>query len=323
MELSAFLVMAFGAYATLLTRNRRGVLSCFAVYVIYSIIIRSAPPTSDMVVYYEAAASLPSWRFYYLREPVVWFGSAFLYGFTQHIAVTFVIIDIVAGLLVLWAMQKIDDGDGRMFALAPTIFSSYIFVLGQQNIFRQHIALVLVLCSLALRSKSVIASFAVFIGAFLTHNVTAVLGGLWLDSGHRSGIRKGPLLSAAAVGMLVIAGPLIGKSATDTGIDTRHLYFAISAALAVLLLYANVGFLGIFDWRSAALTNFVAFAPAILVLSASQFERSAMLFYLLIIIGFYRNASALRVSETTVAHLAYFLLVVPVFLFDSVLGKLL
>lgn len=323
MELATYVLMAVGAYAALLTRQRGAVFSCFAVYVIYSIITRTAPPTSDMAVYYDAASRLPSWRFYYLREPVVWFGSSFLYGLTQNTAVTFIVFDILAGLLVLWAMHKVDGGDGRMFALAPTVFSSFIFVLGQQNIFRQHIALVFVLCSLALRSKSVIASFAVFLSSFLTHNVTAVLGGYWLDGGKRDRGRKGPLFSAAAVVMLVIAGPLIGKSAADTGIDARYIYLATSVALATFLLYANMGALRIFDWRTAALSNFVMFTPAILVLSSSQFERAAMLFYFLIILDIYKHASTLRVSQTTVAHLAYLLLVVPVFFFDSVLSKLL
>ena len=276
-----------------------------------------------MAVYYEAAESLPSWRLYFLREPIVWFGSSLLYGMTKNATVAFAIIDVVAGLMVLWAMQEMDDGDGRMFAFAPTVLSSYIFVLGQQNIFRQHIALVFVLCALALRSKSVIASFAVLVGSFLTHNVTAVLGGYWLDSRQSQRPRKGLVLSAATVGMLVIAGPFIGKSATDTGIDTRVLYIGFSVALAVLVLYANLGLLKKFDYRTAALTNFVAFSPAVFVLSASQFERAAMLFYLLMIIEIYRNASALRVSERTVAHLAYFVLVVPVFVFNSVLTKLL
>ena len=315
--------MAAGAYVVLLTKSRAGVLGCFVVYVIYSIITRTAPPTADMAVYYDAATTLPSWQFYYLREPVVWFGSALLYRLTQDVALTFVIFDVLAGFLVLWTMQEIDDGDGRVFALAPTLLSSYVYVLGQQNVFRQHIALVLVLCSVGLRSKSVIASFAVLMGSFFSHNVTAILGGYWLDSGKKRRIRKGPWISAAGAIILVFAAPLIGKSAATTGIESRYLYLATGAALAAFLLYANVGMLRVFDWRTAALSNFFAFSPAILVLSSSQFERAAMLFYVLMIIDVYRHSSSLRINEMTMAHLAYFLLVVPVFVFESAISKLL
>ena len=322
MELVVYILLALGAYIALITRSRTIVHGCLIVYVLYSTIARSAPVTSDVLVYFNAATEWPSWNLYNLREPILWFGSSLLYTITGSVVAAFVIIDIVAGILVLWAMNLLDDGDRRMYALAPTILSSYVFVLGQQNVVRQHIALVIFLCALGIRSRSTIGSFIIFVLSLLAHNVTAILFGYWLDIGRDKRRRYGPVVSMISVVALYFAWPFIGKSSSATGLHTGHFYVMIAVVLAVMLLYANYGRLSCFDHRTIAILNFLAFFPAIFVLASAQFERVAMLFFTLMLIELYRYAGSLRIRRTDVAHLAYSAVVVPVFLFPSVLSKL-
>ena len=59
MELTAYVLMAFGAYVALISRRRRVLYGWFLLYVGYSVIVRIMPPTVDMVVYSEAMAAWP------------------------------------------------------------------------------------------------------------------------------------------------------------------------------------------------------------------------------------------------------------------------
>ena len=143
MELTVYVLMAFGAYVALISRRRGVLYGWFLLYVGYSVIVRIMPPTVDMVVYSEAMAAWPPpFTFYTLREPVVWIGVPFLHYLLNNRIATFLIVDVLTGLIVYRAMHDLDDGDGRMFAMAPAIMTSYVFLLGQQNVWRQHVAFI-------------------------------------------------------------------------------------------------------------------------------------------------------------------------------------
>ena len=59
MELAAYAVMAAGAYVALITKERIVLYGWFALYVLYSLIVRLAPPIIDMEVYARALTLWP------------------------------------------------------------------------------------------------------------------------------------------------------------------------------------------------------------------------------------------------------------------------
>ena len=323
MELIAYGTMAAGAYIALLTRERTVVYGWFILFVVYSLVARLSPEiTWDMQVYYSAAETWPpALTLYKLREPVVWFGSSFLYYVTGNHVVTFLTFDILSGMIVIHAMNAVDDGDNRMLAFAPTIISSYVFLLGQQNVYRQHVAFVILLWALAARSRDQRGAIGMFVLSALAHNATAIMFGYWLDVGSRARRRSGPLITILGVVLLAILFPILRKSTSATGLTTDYLYVALAATVGLLMIVANVGRLS--STRSAALLNFVAFVPAIGILGSAQFERVAMMFLALLLIDLYRYHRSMRLEGTLVAHLAFAILVVPVFVFPSALTMLL
>lgn len=322
-ELAAFLILACASYVALRTRAHMAVITCFFVYVVYSIIVRSAPPEADMVVYYETAVSAPSWKFYYFREPILWYGSNILYRLTGDVVTAFVVIDIIVGVLVLWAMHSLDCGDGRMYALAPTILSSFVFLLGQQNILRQHLALVLLLCAIGLRSRSVVGGALLMLFSGLSHNVSTVLSGYWIDCSDEKGRRLGRVLTMGATIGIFVLWSVVRRAAADTGMDTRHLYLAVFLLLAGMITYARLGRLEVYDHRSSAIVNFFIISPTLFVLSSAQFERIAMIYYLLALIEVYRYADAIGIRRVEIMNMVYVALVVPIFVFPNALAKLL
>ena len=325
MELVAYIIVAVGAYLALFTRERAVVYGWFVLFLVYSLIARLSPEiTGDMRGYYYAAETWPPPLILYtLREPIVWFGSSFLYYLTENHVATFLIIDALSGMVVIHAMKGLDDGDNRMVALAPTIISSYVFVLGQQNVLRQHVAFVILLWALAARWRNQRGAIGLFVLSVLAHNATAVLFGYWLDLGSGRRRRYGPLITVSGVILLNVLWPFLRKSSSYTGLDTAYLYIVLALALGLLLVYTDTGRLQRFGFRSPALLNFVGFAPAVGFLASDQFERVAMIFLIFIVIDLYRSHRSLRLGGMEVAHLACAILVLPVFLFSSVLSKLL
>lgn len=322
MELAAYAVMAAGAYVALITKERIVLYGWFALYVLYSLIVRLAPPIIDMEVYARALTLWPPpLSFYTLREPVVWLGGPVLHRLLNDQVATFLVVDVLTGLIVFRSMKTLDDGSGRMLSLAPTVIASYVFLLGQHNVWRQHVAFVLVLWAIASRSRKQRRALVLFILACLAHNAAAVLAGYWFDAGRGDRRRYGPLLTLAGVISIAILFPWLRKSSVDTALNTEALYFLVAGSLALLLLYANAGSFPA-AW-SPALLNFLAFTPAVLVLASAPFERIAMMFLVLILIEVYRHHAPLRVGVAEAKHGVYTLLVPPAVAFSSSLRFLL
>ena len=309
MELIAYITMACGAYICLVVKQRAVLYGWFAVFVAYSLIVRSSPPTLDMVAY---SISITTWppplTPYTLREPLIWLGAPLLHKVIGSQVLTFLIIDILSGIIVIRALDGLDVGNGRIRSLAPVIIVSYVFLMGQQNAWRQQVALVIFLWSCSARLHSVSRGLPLLVLSFLAHNSTALLVGYWFDGGRTGARRYGPLITLIGVFVIALQIPYLDKSSSTTGLNTEYLYIAVTVVLGLILLYATTGRLP--DRTTDALLNFVAFCPAIAVLGSTQFERMGMMFLVLILLDMYRHQRSLRLGEAEVANLVYAILVV-------------
>ena len=313
MELAAYAVMAAGAYVALITRERIVLYAWFAAYVLYSLVVRLMPPIVDMEVYARAVTAWPPpLSFYTLREPVVWIGGPVLHRLLNDRVATFLVVDVLTGLAVFRAMKALDDGSGRMLSLAPTVIASYVFLLGQHNVWRQHVAFVLLLWAIASRSRKERRALVLFVLACLAHNSTVMFAGYWFDAGRGDRRRYGPLITLAGVIGIAILFAWLESWLIWSGRTARNtapLYFLVAGALALILLYANGGAFP--AARSPALLNFLAFTPAVLFLASGPIERIAMTFLVLILIEVYRHHASLRLGIAEVKHGVYALLVPP------------
>ena len=293
------------------------------LFVIYSLVARISPnATGDMRWYYNVAESgIPPLTLYWMREPIVWLGSVFLYQLTGNRLATFLIIDIAAGLLVIRAMKMLDDGDNRMLSFAPTIISSYVLLLGQQNILRQHVAFAIFLLASAARKRNDRTAIGLLVLSVLAHNATALLAGYWLDQGCEGRRHYGPFVTVLGVVLMWIMFPVLGKSYSATGLNTEYLYVALVTGLVLLLIYATRG-RGSFT-HLAGVLNFIAYMPAVVILGSAQFERVAMMFLVVVLMDVYRYHGPLQLREAEAAALGYTLLVIPVFLFPNAFVMLL
>ena len=323
MELIAYSAMAVGAAIALGTKKPAIIYGWLGLFVIYAVAARLAPElTGDMRRYYEAASRWPGASLYTLREPVLWYGSAGLYALIGSKFLVFLAIDLMNAILVFYSLKRLDGGDFRTLALGPTILSSYVVVLGQQNGYRQYTSFVVFLCSIAVMCRSRTISATLFALSFATHNVSAIFFGYWVGSSGNRTLRIGPVITLAGVVLLGLLWPYLRKSASYTGLDTSYWYVLLVAGIVSVMIFVRNGRFPSYGGLNA-IYNFLAFAPAIAVLASDQFERISMYFLILIIIDLNRNSRALRVRLGLIQLVSYSILVPPVFFFVNVYSKLL
>ena len=184
-----------------------------------------------------------------------------------------------------------------MVALARIVISSYVFILGQQNVLRQHVAFVLLLWALAARWRGQRGAIVLFFLSVLAHNATSVLFGYWIDAGTSAKRRYGPLITVTGVILLQYLWPFLSKSSSQTGLDTAYLYLIIALGIGLLLVYANLARVRQLAAYSGSIVNFIAFAPAIGFLASDQFERIAMIFLVLILIDLLPVSGSVETRE--------------------------
>ena len=324
MELVLYTTMAAGACVALILKRPAIVYGWIGIFVLYSLAARLSPQiTGDMGRYYEAARTWPSPSLYTLREPVLWYAASLLHWLLRSEIAAFLTIDFLNAFIVFRAMKLLDADDHRMVALVPTILSSYIVVLGQQNGYRQYTSFAIFLMSIATGNRNTRLSFALFVISFFTHNVTAIFFGYWLDSTRREGTRYGPSITVMGVLLLQSFWPILRKSSSFTGLDTSYWYIALVASILVGLLYARNGRFKPNADEAIGPYNFLAFTPAIWVLASDQFERVSMYFLVLVIVGIQRYRDRIAIRGGMIDAVSYAILVPPVFMFVNVYSKLL
>ena len=317
LEFAAYIVVACGAYLAFACKDRKVVYAWSALYVAYLLIARASEPAIDMPSYYEIAARWPpETSVYYLREALFWFTTAFLNRVIGNAMFTFFILDVLSMIIVFRSARIIDGERQNIFFFIPIVLSSYIFLLGQQNGFRQYMAFVVFLWVFAKRFRRSPSAIWLFLLTAWIHNAVFALVGCLIDAGRsREKYPVGPYITISSVILLYLFWPLLGKSSGAAGLDTSGLYIVVLASILSLATYAANGRMTVI--RSPSLLNFVTFLPSILFLSALNFERLAGMFLILVLLELYQYRAEVPLDRLVVGSFAYAVLVLPVVFFQS------
>ena len=145
-----------------------------SLYILLSIIIRInlSEKSGDIYSYSLAMEDgkfliTPS-NFYYLKEPIVWYGQRILYAIVQSSKLVFFISDLLIGIVLFSAL--------KIFKLPQYIYFSILlffpFITGMQNIYRQFYSSIFFLYTLAniWEGKAIFKIYGSFLLSFLSHN---------------------------------------------------------------------------------------------------------------------------------------------------------
>lgn len=197
------------------------------------ILIVRLNPQSD-ILNYNSAMSSSSLSYYYLREPVSWLSMRLIYLITKSSYWTFVIIDLILFYVLFKSLRKFQIPSYGYFS----ILSFFPFILGFQNVYRQFIAVILMLYVVSLIFSGSQKRWFFWILALGAHNVAGVFGFVNLFNLRNRFAKPFYFLSLVGVPFVFVIASS-SKSSAETGADLSLIYVALQVFFLVLIIYAS------------------------------------------------------------------------------------
>jgi hypothetical protein len=292
----------------------------FANLICFSIVVRSIGFDADMGNYAQYL-SYKSFSIYYIKEPVYWIGSRFIFEWTDSAFFVFVFYDVIFYIALLYTSTKLKLP--KYFPYLVILF--FPTVLGMQNVFRQFIAsgFLFVLLALIFSQKEHTFKSKVFILliASLSHNSALLFAPIIFIKKSNSKVSLLFIITAIFIFMLlpVAAGT---KSDSNTGDVPPFLYLVIYTCMLLTylgvmkfnfkkfpLIYNQYFYMLIYFWFLILLSIFT--------LGGAQSKRLGMLSLLLSLIPLV-SLIELRFRPKLLARLLFiFVLVLPTLVFHN------
>jgi hypothetical protein len=230
---------------------------------------------------YADAMSFSGFSIYFLKEPVVWLGQRYLFYLTESTYTTFIVYDMLGGILLFTAFRRMSVPQYAYFA----VLLFFPFVLGMQNVYRQWFSSLFFLSafSLVLVSSSQVKRFLAFSLSVLSHNVAAVFLPIFFTMRSRFSERLFWFLSFLVAFFGIYYGAST-KSSADTGANMTAAYLLLLFAILLLFVMMDRGLVrgfAIGQYR-VLLTLMGVGVFAALVLAGAGSER-VMMFALMIL----------------------------------------
>jgi hypothetical protein len=233
--ISFLLAFSFALILSFLKLNNKTYyLTCFIVLLSFSLVVRLSGFDADMGNY-EMYLKIKTLSIYYLKEPIYWLGSRYLFELTDSAFFVFIFYDCLFIILLLLSCYKLNLP--RYFPFAFFLF--FPTVLGMQNVFRQYIAsgFLLLLLSMVFTDVKYRYRFLVLLLATLTHNVSLLFTPLVFINQKRKNINL--LFLASCFGIFLLLPIAAGsKSDSDTGDLPPYLYLIVY--ILVITVYLSV-----------------------------------------------------------------------------------
>lgn len=198
-------------------------LLSFMLLAIYSIITRYSGFDIDMNTYsgtLESSILSP----YYLKEPVYWITSRYLYKLTESSEITFIIYDLVSFILILKARKNMKLPQYFVF-LYILFFPS---VMGLNNVYRQYLAhsIFIYFTSLTMINAGFFKKSFFILLSMLTHNVSALFTPLFFMINKKKYISISSIFVSVCI-LLLLPFALSSKSESDTGTLNAEVYLVV------------------------------------------------------------------------------------------------
>lgn len=244
-ELACYLLFAFVSiyYAVLGKKRLLSKRDEIFLYVLLAFLIFIVRSNYDVDIQ-NYATSMQKIRqsFYYLREPIIWQGQAYLYAIFRSTFLVFLVFDAIASFLTVVALKKF-----RLPRYAYyLVFIFFPFVLGMQNIYRQWFASVLLLWAFSIvctqprffRLGGALRLLAIWLLAFLSHNMSAAFLPI-IFIRCRSLFEKSIFIVSCFISAAAIYYGGATKSSAATGSALEWIYFLLLCILTTAVIVAK------------------------------------------------------------------------------------
>lgn len=203
--------------------------------------------------------------FHYTREPYIWLGTRPVFWLTRSPEWTFLIFDMIAGVMTYIAFKAMSAPKYALYSFA----CFFPFILGQQNVLRQWHAAILVLLALALfRAGRRSYPWPLLISP-LAHNVAVIFWPVVFAGSQKLLHRLAFYFGLGMVPVALIMGKDT-KSGTATGANLSMAYISVLAMF--LILYCLLSKLKL---KGRKITDAKLLFAAVLITFASYFVISS------------------------------------------------
>ena len=234
---------------------------------------------------------------YYLREFIFWLGSRFVYYVIQDEFLSFLFMDLIWIIVMIKVGNRMSSfkSENLNNALLLVLMTSFPFVFGYENIYRQFFATVFALLSYSLIEKKYYMSLFFLVVSFFMHNIVALLLPLFLikkfykfnfpDRMQISTIIT--LVFIASLGFLVKL-----KSVEQTGLNMGMFYLLVFVLLLVVALLVFRKNIYILFEKAPSLFFIVLLMMGLVALNVDMVaERLGMMFICFITYDLYKYSS--------------------------------
>ena len=241
MELTAYIILLFLSVFIILTENQSLYKWIFIPSVMaFMFIVRNEGFDTD-ISHYAKQMHATGTDVYYLREFIFWFGNRLVYYVFADEMIAFLFMDLIWIIAIVKVGNRLSDFNKENLnnALLLVLMTSFPFVFGYENIYRQFYATIFALLSYSLIDKKYYTSLIFFVIAFFMHNIVALLLPLFIVKKFYKFNFSDRIQISIIVTLLFIStlGLLVKlKSTEQTGIDLGAFYFLIFLILLLVAL---------------------------------------------------------------------------------------
>ena len=325
MELSAYIFLIFISSVTILLESRwfyNWIFIPCAFVFLY--IVRNEGFDTD-IIDYARQMHATGMDLYYLREFIFWFGSRFIYFIIQDEFYSFLFMDLVWIIVMIRTGNRMSSSNKENInnALLVVLLTSFPFVFGYENIYRQFFATVFALYSYSLIEKRNYFSIFIFMISLFMHNIVVLLLPLFLIKRFykfkfTDRVQISLIVSLLFVASLGILSNL--KSAEQTGLNMGKFYlliFIIMLLIGLLVFRKNIYILFV---KIPSLLFIVVLMTGLVTINVDMVaERIGMMFICFITYDLYMFTSEIRTkSIRSLVRLSLMLLfTLPTLFFES------
>lgn len=262
---------------------------------------------------------------YYLREFIFWLGSRFIYYLFQDEFLSFLFMDFIWIITMVKVGNRMSSFNSENLnnALLLVLITSFPFVFGYENIYRQFYATVFALLSYSLIDKKYYTSLFFLLIAFFMHNIVALLLPLFLMKkfykfNFSDRIQISLIVSLVFVASLSVLAKL--KSAEQSGLNMGMFYLLIFILLLIVGLLVFRKNIYILFEKVPSLFFIVVLMIGLVALNVDMVaERLGMMFICFITYDLYKYSSEIESKGIrSLVRLALMLLFsLPTLFFES------
>lgn len=293
----------------------------FILFTLYSIITRYSGFDIDMNTY-AYSLEIDSLSLYYLKEPVYWISSRYVYDITNSPELTFIFYDLISFLFILKLRSNFKLP--QYFPYLLILF--FPFIMGFNNVYRQYLSycFFLYFFSLNFIAINLINKWFFLLVAIFTHNMAALFAPLAFIVNKKNRLSYKAILSGIAV-FALLPFALGTKSESDSGEVNAGVYLIF--LLMIFLFYLVSYRFKLKDLDKKLFYIFIYNIPllslSILLMGSAQSKRVGMFCLVISIIPLVKAIEENYKQKIALRILVFIGLILPTLIFPSSLNMLL